>query len=396
MRLVYVAPRAWPAVGGMESFLRHLTQALAERHDVLVLAQGVDSGPRSPLADSLRPPPSFAPFDDEGVRVEPIRVPHGRRALLTPLVTQVTPGLRRYAFGRPRVAASALYAAAVGPVLADAFGGADLVHVWGGDLLGAAAVSAARQRGIPAVGTPFVHEHHWGDGESFALTYRRLDRVFALLEADAAVYERLGVPRSRIEVAGVCSPGVASPVGTALRALTGIEGSLVVFLGVRRPYKGFDLLLEAARHVPDATFAFLGTGPPLPEPEDARIVDVGHVSDGERAAWLAAADVLCLPSEAEIFPVSILEAWSAGTAVVTSDIPPLRELMTRSSGGVACARDVATLASTLTELLADPVRLRELGAAGRAFWNASYTTAAVARRHESVYEELLEGAACAA
>jgi glycosyltransferase involved in cell wall biosynthesis len=396
MRIVYVAPRASPAVGGMETFLRHLTQALAERHDVLVLAQGIDSAPRSQLADSLRPPPTFEPFDDGGVRVEPIRVPASRRAMLAPLVSQVTPGLRRYAYGRPRIAAGALYARAVGPVLAEALDGADVVHVWGGDMLGAATVAAARRRGIPVVATPFVHERQWGDDASFAWTYRRLDRVLALLESDAAVYERLGVPRDRIEITGVCSPGVTSSLGPALRALHDIEGLLVVYLGVRRPYKGFDLLLEAAPKVPGATFAFLGPGPALPEIQGARVIDAGHVDDAMRAAWLAAADVLCLPSEAEIFPVSILEAWSVGTPVVTSDIAPLQELMRRSGGGVACARDAATLASTLSELAAEPERLHALGASGRAFWEASFTVDAVAARHESLYEELVEAQLCVA
>lgn len=398
MKLVYVTPRAWPAVGGMEAFLRDLSRTLAERHDVLVLAQGIDSGPRSPLADSFRPPPPFEPFVDGGVRVEPIRVPPARLALLAPLVSQVTPGLRRYAYGRPRVAAGALYARAVAPVLGRVLADADVVHVWSGDMLGAAAVAAARARTVPVVATPFAHEGQWGDGPSFARTYRAVDRVVALLAADADLYARLGVPRERISVHGVCSSGVAGGLGGFLRARNGIEGPLVVFLGVRRPYKGFDLLLETAPRVHGATFAFVGPGPALPDAGGARILDVGAVDDGERAAWLDAADVLCLPSSAEIFPVSVLEAWSVGTPVVTSDIAPLRELMQRSRGGLACAREPEALARTLSQLLADPDRLRALGESGRRFWRSSFTIEAVAARHEAMYGTLADGngARCAA
>jgi glycosyltransferase involved in cell wall biosynthesis len=395
MRIAFVAPRVWPAVGGMESFLRHLSRSLASGHDVVVHAQGTDTEPRSQLADSLRPPPAFAAFDDGDVRVEPIAVPAARRALLAPLVTQVTPGLRRYAYGRPRIAAGALYARAVGPVLAAQLRGTDLVHIWGGDLLGAAAVGAARSLGVPVVATPFAHAGHWGDGVSFAATYRKLDRVVALLEADAALYESLGVARDRIAVQGVCSPGVDAGGGTEIRRRHSIAGPLVLFLGVRRPYKGFDLLLEAAAQVAGATFAFVGPGEPV---RGANVIDAGLVDERERAGWLEAADLLCLPSDAEIFPVSALEAWSVRTPVLTSDIATLRELTRRSGGGIACPRDVRSIADAVRTLVAEPTRLRSLGAAGHDFWRRAHTVDAVASRHESLYRELLgeEAHACAA
>jgi glycosyltransferase involved in cell wall biosynthesis len=388
MRIGFVAHRAHPAVGGMESYLRHLTRALAQRHDVRVVAQGIDTGPRSLLADSLRPPPEFERFEDDGVHIEPLRVPAARRALLAPLATQVAPGLRRYAWGSPRLAANRLYARVVGPVLAEQLRGCDVVHLWGSDLLGAAAVHAARLLGVPVVGTPFVHAGNWGDSESFAVTYRALDRVCALLHTDADVYAKLGVAPDRIEVVGVCSP----PVPTAQPAAD--AAPLVLFLGVRRPYKGYELLLEAAPLVPGATFAFVGPGAPLPE--TAGVIDVGEVDDEERAAWLAAADLLVLPSEAEIFPVSILEAWSAGVPVVTSDIPTLSELVERSRGGVAVARDVEALAGAIRALLADDARRRELADNGRAFWRTGFTVDAVAARHEALYAAVQEGFACAA
>ena len=47
---------------------------------------------------------------------------------------------------------------------------------------------------------------------------------------------------------------------------------LVVYLGVRRPYKGVDELLQAATILakthPSASFAFVGPGDPLPGSRD--------------------------------------------------------------------------------------------------------------------------------
>jgi len=52
------------------------------------------------------------------------------------------------------------------------------------------------------------------------------------------------------------------------------------------------------------------------------VLDAGRVSEGDKYDWLAAADLLCLPSLGETFGVVILEAWSVGTPAVVSDIRP--------------------------------------------------------------------------
>ena len=275
--------------------------------------------------------------------------------------------------------------------------------MWGSDLVAAAAVKAARELDVPSVVTPFAHRGQWGDGPADAFAYRAADRVIGLLDVDAAVYRGLGVADERLAVCGVCSPGVSEGGGVALRERLGISGPLVLFLGVRRPYKGFDLLLESAQYVaarrPGVTFAFVGPGPALAAESGAvRLLDVGAVDDAEKAAWLDAADILCLPSRGEIFPVSILEAWSVGTPVLVSDLPTLRELVDKAGGGATAALDPRAMANAIVDLLDDPDRLVELGQAGRRFWSERATVEAVAAWHEQLYESLAtrEATACAA
>ena len=390
MRLLFVARRYWPAVGGVESFLRDLARELANRHDVTVLAHRIDDGPTERLTDSLQPPPTFEPFDDGRVRVEPLRISMPRRALLTPLATQVVPGLRRYAYGRARVGAAALYSRLVGPVIAAVARDGDMLHMWGSDLVAAAAMRASRSIGVPGVVTPFAHANHYGTGRVDVAAYRAATRVIALLETDAALYRELGVPGERVDVCGVCSHGVPAGHGEWMRRRFSIGGPLVLFLGARRPYKGFDILLQAARLVaasrPGVTFAFAGPGAPLPELDSpARIVDAGVVDERGRAGWLEAADLLCLPSEGEIFPISILEAWSVRTPVLTSDLATLTELVGKARGGVTAPREPRALADTILELLADRERLRAMGDSGYAFWASRHTVERVAAAHEAVY-----------
>jgi glycosyltransferase involved in cell wall biosynthesis len=257
--------------------------------------------------------------------------------------------------------------------------------------MAAAALRGARLAGTPFTVTPLAHEGQWGDDPASTDVYRDADAIFALLDVEADLYRRLGAPAERVHTVGVCSPGFQKG-GDDVRARHGIDGPLVLFLGVRRGYKGHDVLAAAAENVavtrPDVTFAFVGPGEPVGGGA-ARIIDAGEADEAQRAAWLDAADLLCLPSAGEIFPVSILEAWSVGTPVLTSDIPTLQELVERSGGGATAPREPRAVADAILALLGDPAGLRALGERGHMFWRQNHTIEAVARRHEEIYSALV-------
>ncbi len=384
-----VAARVAPAVGGVENLLRDVAGELAREHEVAIVSVRNDDAPWTRLGDSIDVPGAFAPYVDRGVRVTALRAPRNRRVLHQAQRLQTLRVSRRFAFGRMRHGLHWSYAAATSGGAVAAMPDADVVHAWSPDLPAAAGLRAARSLGVPFVVSPFVHPNQWGDGVASRRLFRRADRVIALLDVDAAFHRSVGVRPERIAVIGSASDGVSPGGGPGLRRERGIPGPLVVFLGARRAYKGVDLLLAAApaveAAVPGTTFAFVGPGDPLPLIDGVRLIDAGRVGEAERAAWLDAADLLCLPSEAEIFPLSVLESWSVGTPVVVSDIPPLRELVERTGGGVAAGRTPEAMARAVAELLADGSRRARLGEAGRAAWRSRYTTAAIAARHAEVY-----------
>jgi glycosyltransferase involved in cell wall biosynthesis len=394
VRLTFVARRYPPAVGGVESFLRDLGQELSTRHQLTVLAQRIDNGPGDRLTDSLRPPPDFETFRDGRVLVKPFRASAARRAMMAPLYSQVFPVLRRYAYGRTRSLMGEVYARAMAPVLAAAAGPTDVIHMWGHDLVAVAAVRAARLVGAASVITPFAHRGQWGTDPASVAAYTDAGGLLALSQTDATLYRELVTDTTRVWVCGVCSPGVTAGGGASLRDRRGIRGPLVLFVGVRRPYKGFDVLVEAARlaleRTPDLTFAFVGPGDPI-RGGDPRLLDAGKVERDELAAWYDAADLLCLPSGGEIFPVTLLEAWSVATPVLTSDLPALVELVERSGGGRAVAAEPGALASAIGELCDNGEALSRMGTAGQRFWQQNATVEAVARCHEDVYTQLVAG-----
>lgn len=269
--------------------------------------------------------------------------------------------------------------------------------MWSDGFPAAAGVLAARRAGVPVVITPFMHRHAWGDDSVSVAAYSGADRVVAMLEPEAEEYRSLGVARERVVVSGACSRGVTAAGGAALRHRLGIRGPLAVFLGGRSEHKGYPLLLEAARRVPaeaGVTVAFVGSGQPLEAAgpaTGARVIEVGRVDDRERAAYLDAADVLCLLSDSETFGVVILEAWSTGTPVLTSDIAPLRFLVEASGGGRFVRRDPTAVADALVGLVRAPVALAAMGAAGRRHWEANFTVDRLTRLHVDLYRELMAG-----
>jgi glycosyltransferase-like protein len=128
----------------------------------------------------------------------------------------------------------------------------------------------------------------------------------------------------------------------------------------------------------------------------ADVLLVGTVDDEEMPSWYAAADVLAFPSIKEGFGLAVLEAMSAGTPVVTSDLPVFREYLVNGTDALLVpVGDVDTLARSLSQALA-PGRLRdELIRNGRRV-ASRFTWAASAQLHLAVYakqEEMLDAAA---
>jgi glycosyltransferase involved in cell wall biosynthesis len=72
------------------------------------------------------------------------------------------------------------------------------------------------------------------------------------------------------------------------------------------------------------------------------------------ATWMAAADLITLPSYREGCPNVVIEALASGRPVVATRVGGIPELMDDSSGRLVPARDVAALTTALDQVLAQP------------------------------------------
>jgi glycosyltransferase involved in cell wall biosynthesis len=158
----------------------------------------------------------------------------------------------------------------------------------------------------------------------------------------------------------------ATPPDDALRAAIGLPSSYVLFIGTLEPRKDLRTLLTAHRLLPDAPPLVLVGPPGWGEQLDVSgCITPGYLDDEVLRRVVAGAAALVLPSRDEGFGLPVIEALAAGTPVVASDLPVLREI-----GGTvttyAEAGDPSSFAAALQQVLdapGDPAARRAHGAA---------------------------------
>lgn len=221
---------------------------------------------------------------------------------------------------------------------------------------------------------------------------------------DAEIFRRSRlVARDRIHV--IRSSGVDT---SRFRpsSMSGRDGRLRVLLAARLLWeKGIGEYVEAARQLKaqgrDIEFVLAGA----PDPGNPRSVNdeqvrrwaeegvitwLGHVED--MPALLSTIDVMALPSYyREGVPKSLIEGAAAGLALITTDQPGCREVVTRHGmdGLVVPPRNAAALAALVARLDDDRELLARLGAKAREKALGEFDERAVIQRTLDVYERLL-------
>jgi glycosyltransferase involved in cell wall biosynthesis len=173
----------------------------------------------------------------------------------------------------------------------------------------------------------------------------------------------------------------------------------VFFAGRHVEYKGVDVLLRALAG--SRTHAVIaGDGPKRAAWEElarnlglsARVTFTGDVDDAELRRLMQGCAAFVLPSvtRAEAFGYVQLEAMAAGKPVISTDVPSGVSWVNQHgrTGLVVRAGDPVALRAAIDQLMDDPVRRREMGAAGRARVDAEFTIERLRERLRAFYEEL--------
>ncbi|MFC5727925.1 MULTISPECIES: glycosyltransferase [Nocardioides] len=202
-----------------------------------------------------------------------------------------------------------------------------------------------------------------GGGTGIRRAMPGLDAFIVLTEADRHDY-RMDHPDARIEV---IRNAVLWPIRTERPER---DSRTVVAAGRLAPVKGFDRLVDAWSMVeadfPDWRCRIYGTGPlraGLEEQVRSKSTTLelaGYSSD--MMADLGRAELFVMSSRFEGLPMTLIEALTQGTPVVSFDCPRgPGEIVDEGNGRLVPDGDVPALAAALAELMADRELRTRLG-----------------------------------
>jgi glycosyltransferase involved in cell wall biosynthesis len=232
-----------------------------------------------------------------------------------------------------------------------------------------------------------------------------MDAVIAHSEHGAArLRTELGLPPERIHVIphGAFDYLTRLPEERPLPPeLAEVEGPVVLFFGLLRPYKGADLLIEAFHDVEGAELWMVGM-PRMPlEPLRELASEVRgrvrfiprFIDDSEIPAFFRRADIVALPYR-EIDQSGVLfTALAFGKPIVLTSVGGFAEVAARGAARGVPPNAPVELAAALQELIDKPEERDRLARAAAEAAAGDYSWDSIARRTMSLYRALLDGRA---
>jgi len=170
---------------------------------------------------------------------------------------------------------------------------------------------------------------------------------------------------------------------------------LVLSLGRLHHNKGFDVLLRAMMHVPEAYLWIAGTGP-LENELFHSVNELGLVGRVRFLGWRddvaalhAAADVYVCPSRHEPLGNVIIEAWAQGKPVVSAASKGPAELITNEESGLLVqVDDVIGLSDAIRRVFTDKTLADRLATGGFRAYENEFTESIVVGRYISFLKKL--------
>ena len=178
---------------------------------------------------------------------------------------------------------------------------------------------------------------------------------------------------------------VKTPGGTTVGSAARLEAQ-----------KSLHLLVDAVAELPGVRLVLIGDGS-LRDQLLAQAAALGAADRVRVTGWVddprpivAGLDVFALPSQAESFPLSIVEAMLSGVPVVASDVGSVRDAVVPGRTGMLVpAGQVAPLTEALRTLVDDPTLAARLAAEARTVARARFTDTVMAERYDDLWRSIL-------
>lgn len=229
----------------------------------------------------------------------------------------------------------------------------------------------------------------------------RVDGVIAISESQLPRLRELGYSRDVIRIVpnAVEVPVVARPA-QAVREELGVAADefLALLVAALRPEKRVELFVAAVRRAhsadPRVRGVIAGGGPELERVRAAAGADGVVQVLGARTDvpdLMAAADVVCLSSDAEGVPMVLLEAMALGRPAVATDVGGVAEAVEHETTGLlAPVDDEHAFAAAILRLAADPDLRARWGEAGLRRHRERFGVDRMVEEYSSVFSDLIE------
>jgi glycosyltransferase involved in cell wall biosynthesis len=236
------------------------------------------------------------------------------------------------------------------------------------------------------------------DGSLAAKALRRIDRA-AFRAADLVVSDTQANADFMRELAGVDEVGVCF-LGAEERIFRHAwrpgEDFHVLFVGKPAPLHGLELILDAARLLPEVPFRIVGTGQ-VTHVLDARPPNVEHVP------WVEYEQVPDLYARAgcalgifgssgkaqRVIPHKTFQALAVGAPVITADSPAAREMLADRRDCLLVERSPESLAEAIVALRDDAELAARVAAGGRATFEREASEAVLGMRWRDLIEQAI-------
>ena len=392
MKILFVTDRYWPSIGGAEQYVRTLAHLMSANHLVEVICIIRDE--RDFITNVWFPDDTNHIQQDGDVIVHTLKIAGIRRLLssvllLEPLLNKL---FKKY-FYTIRAYAIKYSAILLAPSVSTLLQDTDIIHSIAPWEL-SHAVNQIKTRKQPHIITGLLHSGFWADDIYSLKHFQRCNHIIALTQNEKNQYVELGFDQNDISVIGVpinLNMGIAS-----VATVTKIQHPYILFLGVKRPYKGIRILLQAAKMIwkelPNICLVLAGPSTDYSNhllkdwEHDDRVHVFDRISEEEKWSLISECELVCLPSQTEIMPNIILEAWSLKKPVVTSAIPNLVELVDKC--GVTVQQHPEMLANAILSILKNPSFAQELGKLGQKKCEKEFSSQYIINKMVSVYKQV--------
>ena len=181
----------------------------------------------------------------------------------------------------------------------------------------------------------------------------------------------------------------------------GKKEPMILFVGKLTRRKGVEYLIRAYAEVASEDFRLIIVGDGEERSRLERLVRMfnlqrkvtflGYVSKETLQALYTKARIFVLPSLAEGFPLTLLEAMSCGCAVVATKVSGLLDVVNDDNGFLVEPGSVDALAEKLGLLMGDQKTTEYMGRRGRECVSRKYSWENIASKTLTVYERSLSG-----